>query len=157
VRPVRPLSRFVRSNPRLAAAALALVVASLPLAGCKEVEEESAAGYEPAKLEEIKDSDLHRVSFTPEGARRISLKTAEARKSGSKTLVPYASLVYDAEGNTYVYKQTKPLSYVREEVKVDRIDGDRVLLDEGPSAGTTVTTVGTAEVYGSELEVAGSH
>ena len=46
---------------------------------------------------------------------------------------------------------------MRAEVKVDRIDGDRVLLSEGPPAGTKVVTVGAAEVYGAELEIAGSH
>jgi hypothetical protein len=42
---------------------------------------------------------------------------------------------------------------VRERVRVGRVDGDRVLLSRGPAAGTRVVTVGTAEVYGTELEV----
>jgi hypothetical protein len=157
VRRVRLQRSFPRLTARLLATGLALVAAALPLAGCKEVEEESAAGYEPAKLEEIKNSDLHRVTLTAEAARRAGVETGTARRSGAGVVVPYESLLYDAEGNTYVYKQTKPLSYVREEVQVDRVDGSRVLLDEGPSAGTKLVTVGTAEVYGTELEVAGSH
>jgi hypothetical protein len=36
---------------------------------------------------------------------------------------------------------------------VDRIEGDRVLLTDGPPAGTKVVTVGVTEVYGTELEV----
>jgi hypothetical protein len=157
---VNPLSRFashVGLRPRLLAAGLALVFAGLPLAGCKEIEEESAAGYEPAKLEEVKNSDLHRVSFTAEGAERVSLETATVRRSASEAVVPYAAVIYDAEGKTYVYKSLKPRTYLREEVKVDRIDGNRVLLEKGPRAGTKVVTVGAAEVYGTELEIAGSH
>ena len=149
--------RFSKSRPRLLAIGLAVAACGLSLTGCKEVEEESAAGYEPAKIEEIKDTDFHRVSFTTEAARRIRLETASVRRSRSEEVVPYEALIYDAEGKTYVYKSPKPLSYVREEVEVDRIDGDRVLLKEGPRAGTKVVTVGAAEVYGTELEIAGSH
>ncbi len=42
-------------------------------------------------------------------------------------------------------------------VKVDRIEGNRVVLTNGPAARTAVVTVGAAEVYGAELEIAGSH
>jgi hypothetical protein len=71
--------------------------------------------------------------------------------------VPYASLLYGPTGETFVYTQTEPLSYVREDVKVDRIDGDRVVLSVGPARGTEVVTIGVAEVYGAELEIAGDH
>jgi multidrug efflux pump subunit AcrA (membrane-fusion protein) len=70
-----------------------------------------------------------------------------------RNVVPYAALIYDPEGKTYVYTSPKPLEYLREEVKVDRIEGDRVLVSRGPPAGTEVVTVGAAEVYGTELEV----
>ena len=48
-------------------------VAGVSPSACKEVEEESAAGYEPSKLEPIKgkSEDFQRVTFTDEGARRI--------------------------------------------------------------------------------------
>jgi hypothetical protein len=32
-----------------------------------------------------------------------------------------------------------------------------VLLKDGPPAGTKVVTVGAAEVYGTEIDMAGSH
>ena len=63
-------------------------------------------------------------------------------------------MIYGAEGDTYVYTSSAPLSFLRQEVEVQRIDGDRVLLSEGPPAGTTVVTVGAAEVHGAELEIA---
>jgi len=43
---------------------------------------------------------------------------------------------------------------VRQEISIDRVDGDSVMLSDGPPAGTEVVTVGAAEVYGSEFEVA---
>ena len=139
------------SRPRrLALAGLVVATAALPVAGCTEVETETATGYEPSTLEPVKgNDDLQRVKFTAEGARRVDLQTASVRRN----VVPYAALIYDPEGKTYVYTSPKPLEYLRKEVKVDRIEGDRVLVSRGPPAGTEVVTVGAAEVYGTELEV----
>lgn len=132
-----------------------LVLVGLPLSACTEVEEEEASGYEPSKLEPVKGSDdLQRVTFTAEGAERVGLKTVPIRRSGGHEVVPYAALIYDPEGKTYVYTSPKRLSFVRAQIQVDRIDGDRVLLSDGPPAGTKVVTVGADEVYGTELDIA---
>jgi hypothetical protein len=144
----------VSRPPKLALAGLVLAIAALPLAGCTEVETETATGYEPSTLEPVKgNEDLHLVTFTEEGAKRVDLQTAAVRRSGARKVVPYAALIYDPEGKTYVYTSPKRLEYLRDEVKVDRIEGDRVLLSRGPPVGTRVVTVGAAEVYGTELEV----
>jgi multidrug efflux pump subunit AcrA (membrane-fusion protein) len=126
------------------------------MSACKEVETETATGYEPAHLKEVNE-DLKEVTFTKEGAARTGLKTGVIRQSGDQKVLPYAALIYDTEGKTYVYTSPKPLTYLREEVKVDRIDGNRVLASDGPAAGTEVVTTGAAEVYGTELEIAASH
>ncbi len=52
---------------------------------------------------------------------------------------------------------TRPLTFVRARVEVVRVDGDRVLLSGGLQPGTEVVTVGATEVYGAELDIAGSH
>ena len=132
---------------RLAPIALALALAAPALAGCTEVESESATGYEPSKLAN------DRVTFTPEAARRIGLRTGVVRRRGGEVAVPYAALLYGPDGKTYVYRSPRPLRYVRESVRVGRIRGDRVVLTRGPAPGTRVVTVGTTEVYGTELEV----
>jgi multidrug efflux pump subunit AcrA (membrane-fusion protein) len=72
-------------------------------------------------------------------------------------VIPYEALIYDDEGDTHVYASPKPLSFLRVPVEVERIVGNRVLLSEGPPVGTSVVTVGAIEVYGAELEIAGSH
>jgi hypothetical protein len=152
------VSRRSKRRSRVLSAGLVLAAAALPLAGCKEVETETATGYEPAHIEEIKGSgDLKRVTFTPEGAKRTGVKTEKVRDAGDHRVAPYAALIYDPEGRTYVYATHKPLEYVREKIAVDRVDGDRVIFRKGPRAGTELVTVGAAEVYGTELEVAGSH
>ena len=128
-----------------------LSLALLPLSGCKEATVEESAGYEPSKLEALPgDKERKRVTFTAEGASRTGLETEEIRDR----VIPYAALLYDPEGKTYVYTSPEPLSYVREEIKVDRIDGDRVHAADAPANGTKVVTVGAVEVYGAELEIA---
>jgi len=136
-------------------AALALVLA---LSGCKEVESASAAVYEPAKVEEIADEfGVKQVTLTEEGASRIDLATATAQQVGPHTVVPYAALIYDGQGASWVYISAQPLTFLRTAVVVDRIEGDAVLVSEGLRPGAEVVTVGAAEVYGAELGIAGGH
>lgn len=136
-----------------------VVIAALSFSACKEIEEESASGYEPSKLEPIKGKgdDFQRVTFTEEGAARTDLETARVRRSGGHTAIPYAALIYNDEAKTFVYVNPKPLTFERVPITVDRVEGDRVLLSKGPEPGTKVVTVGATEVYGAELDMAGSH
>ena len=144
---------------RLLTTGVVLAVAGLPLSACKEVETETATGYTPSHVEELKEGSkaFPHVTFTAEGARRTGVESARVQRDSGRTVVPYESLIYDGEGKTYVYTSPKPLNYLRTEVKVDRIDAGRVFLTRGPSVGSTVVTTGTAEVYGAELDIAGSH
>ena len=143
---------------RALAAGLA-VVGAMSLSACKEVEEESAAGYEPMKLEPIKgkSEDYQRVTFSKEGAARVDVQTAEVSRGAGHKVIPYEALIYNDEAKTFVYTSTKPLSYERVPITVDRITDERVLLSKGPAVGTKVVTVGATEVYGAELDIAGSH
>lgn len=145
------------SRLRLVSAGLALAIAGPALSACKEVEEASSEGYQPAKLSAVRGTDVKRVTFTSEGAKRVGLRTATARRGGGHTVVPAAALIYDGQGKAYVYTNPKPLSFLREPVTVARIEDDRVVLSDGPPAGTRVVTVGATEVYGAELEIAGGH
>jgi hypothetical protein len=102
----------------------------------------------------IKGTDVQRVIFDAEGAERVGLKTAPIRQNGQGTVIPYDAVIYDADGKTYAYTAPKPLTYVRQEIAIDHVAGDSVMLSDGPPAGTKVVTVGAAEVYGTEFEVA---
>jgi len=135
-----------------------LVAGLASLSACGEAstgyDYETATHHEPAKLEPIKGTDVQRVIFDAEGAKRVGLKTAPIRQNGQGKIMPYAALIYDAEGNTYAYTAPKPLTYVRQKIDIDHLDGDSVVLSEGPPVGTQVVTVGVDEVYGTEFEVA---
>jgi multidrug efflux pump subunit AcrA (membrane-fusion protein) len=141
-----------RWNPGLAAALVAIA-----LSGCTEVESSAVEGYHPSELHEVEGSDVKQVTFTTEGAERTGLRTAPVRRDGDRRVVPYSALLYDGEGATFVYTAPQPLSFLRAPVMVDRVNGQRVLLTDGPPVGSRVVTTGAAEVYGSELEIAGSH
>jgi hypothetical protein len=125
-----------------------VAAASLLLVSCSEVESEPATGYEPSTLEHS------RIQFTAEAAARTGLRTAVVRRSAGRATVPYAALLYGPQGDTHVYTSPRRLLYLKQEVRVDRIEGSRVLLSSGPPPGTRVVTVGAAEVYGTEQEVA---
>jgi hypothetical protein len=153
-----PINRKCRRQLRSACAGLVLIAAGVSLSACSEAstgyDYETASHHEPAKLEPIKGTDVKRVIFDAEGAKRVGLQTAQVRGAGQRKVIPYAAVIYDAEGNTFTYTSPEPLVYVREKVKVDYVAGDRVVLSEGPSVGTEIVTVGAAEVYGTEFEVA---
>ena len=144
---------------RAACAGLVLIAAGVvSLSACGEASSgydyETASHHEPAELEPIKGTDVQRVTFDAKGAERVGLETAPIRQNGQGKIMPYAALIYDADGKAYAYTSPEPLTYVRQEIDVDHVAGDSVMLSDGPPAGTQVVTVGAAQVYGTEFEVA---
>jgi hypothetical protein len=99
---------------------------------------------------------ISRITLRPKAVRRIDLQTGEIREdpTGQKT-APFSSIIYDLDGDAWVYKVAGPLTYVREGVVIERIKGDHAYLKEGPPAGTQVVTVGVPELYGTETGVNG--
>ena len=143
---------------RAACVGLVLIAAGASLSACGEASSgydyETASHHEPAKLEPIEGTDVQRVIFDAEGAKRAGIQTAAVRQNGQETVIPYSAVIYDTEGNEYAYTAPEPLTFVRQEIEIDHMDGDSAVLSDGPSAGTKVVTVGTALVYGTEFEVA---
>jgi hypothetical protein len=152
-----PTTRKCRRQLRTVCSGLVLIACVVSLSACGEASSvydyETASHREPAKLEPIKGTDVQRVIFDAVAAKRVGLKTAPIRQDGRKEIMPYAALIYDAEGDTYAYTAPKPLTYVRQQISIDHFDGDSVVLSDGPPIGTEVVTVGVDEVYGTEFEV----
>lgn len=103
----------------------------------------------PSKLEPIEGTDLSKVILTEKAAERIGVETVAA--SGSE--VPYAAVIYDIEGNTWIYTSPEPLTFVREPIVIDHIEGDTAFLAESLPGELNVVTVGVAEIYGTETGV----
>jgi hypothetical protein len=151
-------NRKCRRQLRAACMGLVLIAGVVSLSACGEASSgydyETASHHVPAKLEPIKGTDVQRVIFDAKAAERVNLQTAPIRQNGQGTVIPYDAVIYGADGNTYTYTAPEPLTYVRQEINIDHVAGDSVMLSDGPPAGTEVVTVGAAEVYGTEFEVA---
>ena len=103
----------------------------------------------PSKLEPIEGTDLSKVILTEKAAERIGVETMTA--GGME--VPYAAVIYDIEGNTWIYTNPEPLTYVRQPIVIDHIEGDTAFLSESLPSELSVVTVGVVEIYGTETGV----
>jgi hypothetical protein len=130
----------------------ALVTAGLQLTACQR---EHAAHHveHPAEVKKIEGSDLSQVILTEKAVQRLAIKTDRIREQGAKKVVPYSSLIYDMNGQTWVYTSPQPRTFVRSKVDVDYIKGDVAVLNDGPPSGTIVASVAVAELYGTEFKV----
>ena len=98
----------------------------------------------------------YEVSGADHGLVNRELVFVELSLAGAgekRKIIPFAAVLYDAKGNTWVYTNPEPLVFVRQPIKIDTIAGDEVLLAEGPPAGTALVTVGGAELFGTEFGV----
>lgn len=112
----------------------------------------------PSRVEPISGTALSRIVLTVRAAQRLDITTAPVEDRlvhgrGRLLTVPYAAVLYDTSGNTWVYTNPESLVYVRQEVVVDNIIGATAVLSSGPPIGTTVVTVGVAELFGIEFGV----
>lgn len=144
------------SNRWLAAA---LIIVGLFLSACAEVPE-TATGEEgggAAKVEPVAGTGLSRVTLMGKAAERLGIETApieDATVEGQqRKAMPYAALLYDPNGDAWAFTNPEPGVFIRGRVAVERVDGERVILTDGPATGTQVVTVGAAELYGAELGV----
>jgi hypothetical protein len=134
---------------------LVLLNASLLLSACGPAEAPEEE-IKPITLEPIPGGEVNRLTLTEKAAERLGLETApvvaEQVDGVDRLVIPYAALLYDPSGQAWVYVNEGPLVFVRQTITVDSIDGDKVILSEGPKAGTDVVTLGATELFGSEEE-----
>ena len=136
-----------------------LMIVILGVSACAEaeVEADTAANDEPATVEHVEGSEFSRVTFTAKAAERIGIETAEVQEAqgdgAQRLVIPYAAVLYGPNGETWTYTNPEPLVFVRHLISVDSIEGDLAMLTEGPPPGTTVVTVGAAELIGTEFGV----
>jgi hypothetical protein len=132
-----------------------LALASLASAGCAGSASGGADGGDAAAtIQQVDGTDLVRVTLAPGAAERIGLEMGVVRGvPGGGKAVPYAAVVYDPNGGTWVYTSPTDRTFVREPITVANITGEEAFLSSGPEVGTEVVTVGTAELYGAEQEI----
>lgn len=145
--------------------AAVLITAGLSLSGCTGGVEATAQRAKAAEVGSVDATGTRRVTLTQEAADRLVIQTVPVQESSvpprlpggpnaTRKVVPYAALLYDAKGDTWVYTAPAPLTFVRQRITVDYIAGDVVVLSDGPALGVAVVTRGAAELYGTELNAA---
>jgi hypothetical protein len=124
------------------------------VAGCASPA--SAPAEEAIHIEKL-ESGLPRLTLSAKAAERLAVETVAVEETGTRKVIPYAAVIYDAQGLTWAYAAVEALTFERAEIVVDEIVGDEAILSGGPAAGTEVVIVGAAELYGAETGVGGGH
>ena len=137
-----------------------LILGGLAIAACTSSTGSVLA--EPAvTVEKIEGTDLERLTLSPRAAERLGIDTAPVGEEDidgqRRWVIPYAAVLYDAQGQSWAYTSPQHLVFIRHPLVVDRIVGDRAVLLDGPPTGTLVVTVGVAELHGVEAGVGGGH
>jgi len=128
-----------------------LVLASL-LTACAPAATGEEEGVKPVTLEPVAGTDLNHVILTADAAKRLDIQIASVHDGAEGTVIPYDAVLYEANGNTWVYVSLEPLVFVRQAIVIDHIKGNEAFLSQGPDSGAMVVTLGAAELYGSESE-----
>lgn len=161
----------------------ALVMVSLRADDLAKVDASTPARVVPLYLEDEEDSDNGEAGFAAEldelpglddaeedgethlyytvsnpghgliAGQRLIVELSLKRDETPRLVVPVAALLYDLNGETWVYISPEPLQFLRYPVQVDYIQNDKVVLLEGPPVGTEVATVGVPELYGTDTGV----
>jgi hypothetical protein len=146
-----------RSGPgRLVASGLVVLAAGLTASACAEVESNVRETY-PYKVEPIKGSDIPGVRMEDKTAALLPVETTTVRRAGKRKIVPHEALIYNPDGESFVYTKPKAETYVRAPVKTVRVEDDEAVLSDGPPAATTIVTTGAAELLATEYEILDQH
>lgn len=133
-----------------------MIIVVLQLAACAQsTAPVDTSSSSPSRVEPIAGTKLNRVILTAEAVRRIGLQTTPLNEiqvgGASRKVVPYSAVIYDLHGEAWVYTNPAPLTFVRGLITIDSINGDQVILSDGPPSGTMIVTVGGPELFGSEF------
>lgn len=91
--------------------------------------------------------DNRQTRYSP--GHRVAATIALKEPAVSLT-VPWAAVVHDVQGGTWVYEPMGNGAFARRRVIVRYVTGDTAVLADGPPAGTKVVVAGAAELFGTE-------
>lgn len=134
----------------VAAALCAALLSSLPACAQSTAQAESAAEA-PAKVEKNATTGIARITLSQRAIERLELLTETVKPADGGILLPYAALLYDAEGKTWVYGNPEPRVFERQAVTVTKVEAGVVTASAGPAVGSQVVTVAAAELFGAEF------
>ncbi len=77
--------------------------------------------------------------------------TLALRSQELNPVIPWSAVLHDVQGNTWVYENTAPQTFVRRPVEIRRVSGDAAVLGRAPGIGTKIVISGAAELFGTEF------
>lgn len=135
-----------------------LIIVGLQCTACQRGRVVREAEH-PVEVTAIEGSNLHRVTLTERAIQRLDLTTTEVREQrvsrsdSPRKVVPYAAVIYDPQGQTWIYTSPQPRTFIRYKVDVDYVEGGVAVLKDGPPAGTVIALRALAELYGADFGV----
>jgi hypothetical protein len=144
---------------RIRAMGVAVLAAGVLLPGCGGGGHVKTEKVHPAHVEHVEGSEISKITLTEKAMERLAIATAPVqeaivkRAASPRRVVPYAAVLYDAHGDTWVYTSPETRTFLRHPIGVEYIEGDLAVLTDGPPTGTPVVTVGAAELFGAEFEI----
>ena len=138
-------------------AGILVIVIVFVLAACGTAGPGASTTEKPAIVSTIEGSPFKHIVLTEQAAARLNIQTAPVRNQDvngvQQMVIPYGAVIYDLKGDTWVFASPEERTFIREAVTIDHIDGDMVILKDGPAVGTEVATVAVAELYGIDTGV----
>ena len=143
------------------------MVAVAQLTGCGK-KERIYVKIAPTDIKEMEGSYVKKVEvLTDKAMERTGVEFSEVskrlgpRNQTPQLSIPYGALLYDPQGKEWVYTNPEHRVFIRDQVKVDYIEGIEgpegrtmvAFLEEGPEVGTKIVSVGAIELYGSEKKI----
>src|SRR6476660_5617092 len=142
--------------------AIALLATGLLLSATMASFGEEAEHDDNVQVEDTPGTDAKTLIFTEAALSHLDVQTApvkeieasrEGKDVGRRIAVPHSALIYDAEGEPWVYVSSAPDTFLRKHVAIDLMDDDHIFLTRGVAAGENVVTVGVPELRGAEFGV----
>ena len=94
--------------------------------------------------------ELEGVGSRLRPGERVSV-SVPLRGEEERLVVPWAAVIHDIHGNTWIYENIAPQIFTRRRVEVSRLFGADAVLASGPRPGTKVVTDGAAELFRTEF------
>jgi len=103
-------------------------------------------------------SDLYYRVANPGGVlrpgERVSVQVPMEGGGAEGSVVPWAAVLHDIQGGTWVYEALDDHAYTRRRVEVRDVVEGFAVLSRGPAPGTSIVVVGAAELYSTEFGTA---
>jgi hypothetical protein len=153
----------MHNRKRGAIATLLIAALALMIAITASFGSEDEATDESVKVSETPGTGVKTLTFTEDAMDRLGIKTGTVREvmianggagaAKPHKAVPHSAVTYDAEGNTWIYRNPAPDTFVRERVTIEFMDADSMYLSAGPAVGDKIATTGVQEMVGAEFGV----